>query len=100
MYNDELNGAALEYQVEKITDSRIVKNKIQYLVKWLGYPESESTWEPEVNVRNAQDAITQFDIEFPDKEYPQPVEEKPVAGKKKKSVARISEQVAPVAVMT
>jgi chromobox protein 5 len=97
---------ALEFQVEKIVDSRIVKNKIQYLVKWVGYPESENTWEPEVNVRNAQDAITQFDIEFSDKEYPEPVAEKPTAAKKSPTPApepapeTSPEQAAPVAVMT
>ena len=108
VYNDERHETALEYGVEKITDSRVVKNKIQYLVKWVGYPESESTWEPEANVRNAQDAITQFDIDFPNKEYPKPVVKKAAAGKKKKSSTPARkpapepspEQAAPVAFMT
>lgn len=87
MFNDELKNTAAEYQVEKILDSRIIKDKIQYFVKWVGYPESDNSWEPEVNVRNAQEAITAFDIKFPNKDYPEPAAEKPTAAKKKRTPA-------------
>ena len=36
-----------EYEVEAILDSRHFGRgrKLQYLVKWLGYPESDNQWE-------------------------------------------------------
>lgn len=36
-----------EYEVEKIMAVRVKK---EYLVKWKGYPEEESTWEPVENL--------------------------------------------------
>ncbi|KAL6122330.1 hypothetical protein NUSPORA_00631 [Nucleospora cyclopteri] len=38
------------YDVEKILKDRIVKGKKQYFIKWLGYPESECTWEYTSNI--------------------------------------------------
>ncbi|CAG7819494.1 unnamed protein product [Allacma fusca] len=40
---------AQTYQVERIVDKRIFKGKVEYLVKWSGYPESDNTWEPRSN---------------------------------------------------
>jgi len=34
------------YTVEKITAKRKRNNRIEYKVKWLNYPASQSTWEP------------------------------------------------------
>jgi len=39
-----------EYVVEKIVAKRIVKGKIQYLLKWKGYPDDDNTWEPKENL--------------------------------------------------
>jgi Chromo (CHRromatin Organisation MOdifier) domain len=49
-----VNGQ-IEYLVETILDSRMVRNKTQYLVKWKGYPIYESTWEPEENVQGSEE---------------------------------------------
>ena len=38
------------YMVEAILDHREHKGKRQYLVKWQGYPQDESTWEPAENL--------------------------------------------------
>uniref|UniRef100_A0A914VXW5 Chromo domain-containing protein n=1 Tax=Plectus sambesii TaxID=2011161 RepID=A0A914VXW5_9BILA len=35
----------IEYKVEKIVSRRIYKNKLQYEIKWAGYPHSDNTWE-------------------------------------------------------
>ena len=34
-----------KYEVEKITNKRKYQGQIQYLIKWKGYPSTESTWE-------------------------------------------------------
>jgi hypothetical protein len=38
------------YEVEPILDCQSINRKSHYLVKWLGYDESENTWEPEENL--------------------------------------------------
>ena len=39
------------YEVERIVASRPQKNgKLEYRVKWKGWPESDNTWEPEENL--------------------------------------------------
>jgi len=54
-----------EWEVEAILDKRLHRRKTQYLVKWLGYPESESTWEPEQYLQNALDLIGEFEAQQP-----------------------------------
>ena len=50
-----------EYEVEQILDSRIRgrNRKIQYLVKWVGYPDSDNQWLDADQV-TADDAIREF----------------------------------------
>lgn len=38
------------YDVEKIVGDRIFRCKKQYLIKWVGYPDTENTWEFEDNL--------------------------------------------------
>ena len=38
------------FPAERILMKRKRKGKLQYKVKWLGYPEDQSTWEPEENI--------------------------------------------------
>lgn len=33
---------------------------IQYKVRWKGYPKGESTWEPETNMKGAEDAVRDY----------------------------------------
>ena len=49
-----------EYEVDAIVDSRIYKGKLQYLVHWKGYDESERTWEPVSNLKNSPEIVEQF----------------------------------------
>ena len=50
-----------EWYVEKIIDKRTKKNRIEYLVKWEGYPEWESTWEPLSNLNHAKEAVAEYE---------------------------------------
>lgn len=57
--------AELEYEVEKILDSRLFRKKLQYLVKWKRYDDSHNDWEPVENVKNSQRLINEFHKRFP-----------------------------------
>ena len=49
-----------EYEVATILDSKIIRNKLYYLVDWLGYSPNDRTWEPIDNVTNAQALVDAF----------------------------------------
>jgi hypothetical protein len=50
-----------EYEVETILDKRILRNRPQYLIKWMGYPLHDATWEPLENLENAKETIKEFE---------------------------------------
>ncbi len=58
---DLITGEA-EYEVEQILNARRCGRgrKLQYYIKWKGFPMSDSTWEPLEHLNNAQDLITDF----------------------------------------
>jgi hypothetical protein len=49
-----------EYEVERIVSQRTRRGKTQYLVKWVGYPDYENTWEPAKNLKNCKSALAEF----------------------------------------
>jgi hypothetical protein len=57
----ELIDGEEEYQVEHIMGHRKMGRgkKLQYLVKWMGYPDSDNTWEP-VEQIHALDLIKSY----------------------------------------
>lgn len=59
-----------EFEVEQIIDSRIYRNKSQYLVHWKGYTVMDRTWEPIENLENCKDLIQQFHIDNPQRPQP------------------------------
>jgi hypothetical protein len=49
-----------EHEVEEVQGVRNKQGKKQFLVKWKGLPQEESSWEPEENLKNACSAIRDF----------------------------------------
>ena len=48
------------FEVESILGVKKVKNSVLYLVKWKNYPDTENTWEPEINLSGAQKILRDF----------------------------------------
>ena len=34
------------YEIERIVEKRYRNARLEYLIKWRGYPDSQNTWEP------------------------------------------------------
>jgi hypothetical protein len=50
------------YEVEKIIDKKKIKNRIHYLVKWLGFGPSHNTWEPRsILLQDVPELIKDYD---------------------------------------
>lgn len=50
-----------EWEVERIEDYKMFGRTPKWLVKWKGYSEDDNTWEPRRNLRNAKDAMAEFE---------------------------------------
>ncbi|KAI0991666.1 hypothetical protein K3495_g16521 [Podosphaera aphanis] len=51
------------HEVEAILDSRIRRNKVQYLVRWTG--DNDTTWEPHEHLDGCPDLLTEFHNSYP-----------------------------------
>ena len=54
-----------EYEVERIIDSRYKGWRLEYLVHWKGWSDSDRTWEPVSNLGNTADAVRDFHATHP-----------------------------------
>jgi len=74
-----------EYSVEKILEKRLRHGKVEYLIKWEGYPDSENTWEPQANL-DCPDIIKAYeDAQKSKKDDKKRKRESDAGGKKKKT---------------
>lgn len=60
MSGDESSGSEEEYEVERIVGKRVRFGKVEYRVKWVGYPESDNTWQA-VDTMNCPDLIEEYE---------------------------------------
>ena len=59
------NGVA-HFHVERIVDSRRRAGRLELLVKWLGYPSDENSWEPhEQLLADCKDVVREWERENP-----------------------------------
>jgi hypothetical protein len=56
-----------QWEVEAILNKRSIQRgrahhpRIEYLVRWRGYPEWEATWEPQAHLAKAQRLVAKFE---------------------------------------
>jgi hypothetical protein len=62
----EVDAPEGEYEVETILSSRKQGTVTQYLIKWLGYDDSENTWEPAKHLKHCQQMLEEFHRQNPD----------------------------------
>jgi len=53
-----------EWEVKQILNKRKVRGKDKYLVRWKGFTAELDTWEGRENLKNAQEAIKEFEREY------------------------------------
>src|SRR5713101_2346509 len=61
----ELIDGDAHYEVEKVLNSRFFRNQLQYLVKWVSYPDSENLWLAASELLSAPDLVSSFHLSHP-----------------------------------
>ena len=54
------NPGETEFEVESILDSRLLRRKRHFLIKWKGYPIEDASWEPESNLKGCPELLADF----------------------------------------
>ena len=66
----EFEEQPVDYEVESIIDTRIERGKIQYLIKWKHYDDSENTWEPMHHLKHALSTLKEYHRNHPEAPHP------------------------------
>jgi len=88
--SEESDDEDEEYEVESILQSRFVKKKKQYLVKWVNYSDEWNTWEPMENLEGSQDLVQAFEIK--EEEKLQKEESEKAAANERKRQAKVERE--------
>lgn len=57
----------ITYEVERILAHRIIRGRLQYFVKWLGWDNPEdNTWEPEENLLHCPRILREYMSKIPE----------------------------------
>ena len=56
-----------EWEVEEVLDSRMRRNKLQYLVKWVGFSDASNQWLSAADLANAPEKTDEFHQRYPHK---------------------------------
>ena len=62
----EIDGEE-EFEVQEILDSKLQHSKLQRLIKWLGYPDSDNEWVSKEQVASSTDSVKAFHRLYPKK---------------------------------
>jgi hypothetical protein len=56
------DSGAQQFEVERVLDHRRMgrSKRVQYLIRWKGYPDSEATWEPIENLEGALELVIEY----------------------------------------
>ena len=60
-----IEGNEPEWEMELIKDSKLIREKLYFLIKWKGYPHEESTWESADDLYNAEYLVREFYARHP-----------------------------------
>ena len=57
------------YKAKEVLDARLYYGRLQYRIKWKGYPERDMTWynAGDGEFENARDVVDDFHLNHPDK---------------------------------
>ena len=59
--DDEESGGSVEYEVDRILNSKVVKGVRYYLVRWKGFSRADATWEPETSLCDCADVLKDYE---------------------------------------
>jgi hypothetical protein len=57
---DIMPDGEAEFEVEEVLASRLFRGKVQYYVKWVGYPDTENQWVPVKDMEGCKQLINDF----------------------------------------